>query len=124
MPGRERRRRSRPSMKARTARPARRSCWRAKSRSQTRCSSAVKACQFCGIVKSSAAPGARAGEGGGLEDVKAVHNEKPRPESRTGSQKTRLLKARQFGPARGLARSEEHKYELQSLMRISYADFC
>src|SRR3546814_5478427 len=28
------------------------------------------------------------------------------------------------GPPRAQARSEEHTYELQSLMRISYADFC
>src|SRR3546814_10832317 len=33
---------------------------------------------------------------------------------------------RMFGPnsATGLSRSEEHKSELQSLMRISYAVFC
>src|SRR3546814_10852705 len=34
------------------------------------------------------------------------------------------LEARLPGRQRGSARSEEHTSELQSLMRISYADFC
>src|SRR3546814_15102209 len=38
---------------------------------------------------------------------------------------TRFARAEQgFGRARGQPRSEEHKSELQSLMRISYDDFC
>src|SRR3546814_6107582 len=34
------------------------------------------------------------------------------------------LRARMYGLARFIARSEEHTSELQSLMRISYAVFC
>src|SRR3546814_4071066 len=57
-------------------------------------------------------------------DVVAVYSQPPRPSGRGKAARPSPVHARAEALGLPVHSSEEHTYELQSLMRISYAVFC